>query len=198
MGGCIINTCTLCIIIKKLKKVKMNVSVKLMAIILLGGIATNGFAQTKKQPVKSVVSILEKTPETSVFLGHLKKNNLTGVLNTETVFTIFAPVNSVFEKGTQQPDSGININQVASLPANWCEGFITEGIFDLNAIIEQIRANNWKTQITTKNGAVLWATLDKGAVKLSDEKGNAARIVKYNLPAANGIVHIIEGNLPVQ
>jgi uncharacterized surface protein with fasciclin (FAS1) repeats len=185
-------------LLKKLKKVKMNVSAKLMAMILLTGITANGFAQAKKQPVKSVVSILEKTPETSVFLGHLKKNNLTGVLNTETVFTIFAPANSVFERGTPLPDSSMNINQATPLPTNWCEGFITAGMLDLNAIIEQIRINNWKTQIITKNGNVLWATVENGAVKLSDDKGNAARIVKYNLPAANGVVHIIEGNLPVQ
>lgn len=186
----------------------MKASVKIViAAIFFAGLALNGFAQKAKteektkaqktQP-KTVVSILEKNSMTSDFYSCLKRDKLTEELNSDTkIYTIFAPANSVFTPATPtDPATGMNTVK-PEVPANWAENFIVEGSLDVNALMEQIKANNWKAQITTRNGNTLWATIENGAVKLTDDKGNSARIIKYNYMASNGVVHIIEGQLPL-
>jgi len=183
----------------------MKVSVKiLITAIFFSTLALNGLAQktnkaeqkTKAQP-KTVVSIIEKNPQTTSFYNYLKRDNLTQELNSDKIYTIFAPANSVFNPPATQ-DSGMTTSVMKpEVPANWANGFIVEGAWDVNAIVEKIKANNWKAEIVTRSGSTLWATLENGAVKLTDDKGNSARIVKYNYMASNGVVHIIEGQLPM-
>lgn len=186
----------------------MKASVKIViAAIFFAGTTLTGFAQnaktqgknnTQKAQPKTVASILEKNPQTSDFYNCLKRDKLTQELNSDNkIYTIFAPANSVFAPATPT-DQATGANTVKpDVPANWAENFIVEGSLDVNALMEQIKANNWKAQITAKNGNTFWATIENGAVKLTDDKGNSAKIIKYNYMASNGVVHIIEGQLPM-
>lgn len=164
----------------------MRASVSLTVITLFSFLTLNGFGQKAKTPVKSIVSVLEQNKETSGFYSCFKRGQLAGSLHNEKTYTVFAPANSVLE------------NNAAPGSENWCESFIAEGNLDLNTILEQIRANNWKAPITTRNGSIITATVENGQVKLTDEKGNTARIIKYNLQATNGTVHVIDGALQLK
>lgn len=186
----------------------MKASVKIViAAIFFAGPAINSSAQkvkteektkTQKTQTKTVAAILEKNTLTSDFYSYLKRDKLTEDLNSDTkIYTIFAPANSVFTPATPAGQAtGMNTIK-PEVPANWADSYIVEGSWDVNAIMEQIKANNWKAQLTARNGNTLWATIENGAVKLTDDKGNSARIIKYNYMASNGVVHIIEGQLPM-
>lgn len=186
----------------------MKASVKIViAAIFFSGLALNGSAQKvnteektkiQKTQTKTVAAILEKNTLTSDFYSYLKRDKLTEDLNSDTkIYTIFAPANSVFTPAIPA-DQATGMNTVKpEIPANWADNYIVEGSWDVNAIMEQIKANNWKAQLTARNGNTLWATIENGAVKLTDDKGNSARIIRYNYMASNGVVHIIEGQLPM-
>ncbi|MBL7728808.1 MAG: fasciclin domain-containing protein [Dinghuibacter sp.] len=164
----------------------MRASVRVTVIILFSCLTLGGYSQKTKTPVKTIASVLEQTTETTQFYSCFKKEQITGSLLNEKSYTIFAPANNALDNATVQGAE------------NWCGAFIAEGNFDLNTILEQVRANNWKAPIVTRNGSTITASVENGQVKLTDEKGNSTRIIKYNLQAANGIVHVIDRALQLK
>ena len=62
---------------------------------------------------------------------------------------------------------------------------------DAAAVMSAIKEGKGKAVLTT----VLTGSLDKGKVKLTDEKGNSVFVTATDLKGRNGMIHVIDGVL---
>jgi uncharacterized surface protein with fasciclin (FAS1) repeats len=69
---------------------------------------------------------------------------------------------------------------------------VVAGEFKAAAVIDAIKKNNGKFEITTVQGGKLIASLKGKNVILTDEKGNVATVVLADVAASNGVIHAID------
>lgn len=120
---------------------------------------------------------------------------LDGTLSGAGPFTVFAPTDTAFgalPDGTvdtlMQPANKEALTKVLTY-------HVVSGRMDAAAIQSQIEAGGGTAQLTTVNGQPLTATLVNGNVQLRASSGTIGFVEQADVPASNGIVHIVNGVL---
>jgi len=70
---------------------------------------------------------------------------------------------------------------------------VVSGNIDAAAVVAAIKAGKGKAVLTTVQGGKLTGSLEKGKVKLTDEKGNSVFVTATDLKGTNGVIHVIDG-----
>ncbi|MDQ5886394.1 MAG: hypothetical protein QG628_791 [Patescibacteria group bacterium] len=176
--------------------------VAVAAIVIIGGgifLATNkddkkdssSTSQTQStQPAAKVtiVKVASDTPTLSTLVTAVKAADLVQTLQSEGPFTVFAPTNAAFDAlraGTLdtllKPE---NKDQLAS-------------ILKYHVVSGKVLAADLKDGqiVTTVQGENLTVKLTDGMAYLIDAKGNQIKIVKTDIDAGNGVVHVVDGVL---
>ena len=120
---------------------------------------------------------------------------LVDTLKSAGPFTVFAPVNSAFDK--------LPAGTVATLLKPENKGMLTKiltyhviaGNFDSKAIAKAIKKGNGKAEFTTIAGGKLWAMMDGKSLVLTDEKGGRSTVTIANVRQSNGIIHVVDSVL---
>jgi uncharacterized surface protein with fasciclin (FAS1) repeats len=120
----------------------------------------------------------------------VKAAGLEQTLRGEGPFTVFAPTDEAF----------------AALPAGTIDTLLQDPTGDLSAILtyhvvagavpaaDVVGLNGQK--VTTVNGATFTvAVADDGSVTLTDAAGNQVAVVATDVPATNGVIHVIDAVL---
>lgn len=128
---------------------------------------------------QNIVQLAEATPELSTLVKALTAGGLTGTLAGAGPFTVFAPTNDAFAK--------LDDKALQALLANKAE---------LDKVLEYhvLAANFTMTELMTVKVA---KTLEGDNVNVADPGGNTilvnkAKVVKANIGASNGFVHVID------
>ncbi|MFL6466774.1 MAG: fasciclin domain-containing protein, partial [Pyrinomonadaceae bacterium] len=107
-------------------------------------------------------------------------------------FTVFAPVNSAFDKlpaGTVEtllkPENKATLTKILTY-------HVVAGSFDSKSIVAAIKKGNGRAEFTTVAGGKLWAMVDGKNVVLKDEKGGMATVTIADVRQSNGIIHVID------
>ena len=142
-----------------------------------------------KDPIsdQTVEELLSNYSDLSVFTGLLKKTNLDKLLSEKGPFTVFAPTNEAFSflpSGSftylQQPQNGLILKQF--LKYQIAQGNITTNLMSN------------KAHLISLNGQESVEIIDSNNFSILDAKGNKTLILKSNLRAKNGVIHIV-GNV---
>ena len=120
------------------------------------------------------------------------ERELVDTLASKGPFTVFAPVNSAFDKlpaGTVdtllKPENKAMLTKVLTY-------HVLPGNFDSTAVVAAIKAGNGKAEFTTVAGGKLKAMLKDGKVVLKDEKGNYSTVTTADVRQSNGVIHVID------
>lgn len=148
--------------------------------------------EIEEEKVGTIVDVAISNDNFTTLVAAVKAADLVGTLSSEGPFTVFAPVNSAFDKlpeGTVEnllkPESKETLTSILTY-------HVVSGKFNAEAVIGAINDNNGKFEVKTVQGEMLTASLVDGKVILTDAKGNTSTVVMTDVEASNGIIHAID------
>lgn len=153
-------------------------------------ISSAAFAQKK-----DIVDIAIGSEAHTTLVASVKAADLVATLKSDGPFTIFAPVNEAFNKlpaGTVE--FLLKAENKATL-AKILTYHVVAGNLDAKAVLAAIKKGNGSVTLKTVSGGRLTASLDKGKVKLMDEKGGYSFVTVTDLKGSNGVIHVIDSVL---
>ncbi len=166
----------------------MKKSIFVISTLVLFFIVQTVSAQKTK---KDIVDVAVSVDDFSTLVTALKAADLVGALKGDGPFTVFAPTNDAFGK--------IDSKTLNSLlePANKeklsaiLTYHVVSGKIAATDVVNALKKGNGKTELTTLNGAKFKVIKKDGKIWLKDQKGNYSQIVKTDVMAKNGVIHII-------
>jgi uncharacterized surface protein with fasciclin (FAS1) repeats len=149
--------------------------------------SSDSSVQPAETSSKTVVDIAASNPDFSTLAKAVDAAGLTGTLAGAGPFTVFAPTNEAFAKlpaGTPasllKPENKEQLSAILTyhvVPAKVMAADVTPGT------------------VKTVNGAELTINVDGSNVLITDGQGNTAKVVKTDIEASNGVVHVIDAVL---
>ncbi len=163
------------------------------ALFILSTVAIFLFAQTTKaQQSKDIVDIAVSVDDFSTLVTALKAADLVGALKGDGPFTVFAPVNTGFEKidpntleALLQPENKEKLSSILTY-------HVVPGKLAASDVAAALENGGGKAELTTLNGGMVTAMSKDGVIYLKDAGGNYSKIAKTDVMASNGVIHIIE------
>ncbi len=162
----------------------------ILLVSVIGLFATN---QVKAQMnLESIVEIAASNADFSTLVTALKAADLVGALQGDGPFTVFAPVNSGFEKIDANTLNSLLEPKNKEKLASILTYHVVAGKLDAKAVAAALKSGNGKAELTTLNGAVLTAVAKDGGIYLMDQGGNYSKVMSTDVMASNGVIHVIE------
>ncbi|WP_266202790.1 fasciclin domain-containing protein [Pontibacter kalidii] len=128
----------------------------------------------------SIVALAQQTPELSTFLELIKAADMVTILESPAPYTVFAPTNAAFDA---LPAGTV---EVLKQPGNQLE---LQRIIQSHVLPNRITTDEMQDNMPmmTAYGEEVIATRNGGTLKV----GNAT-VLKSDIQASNGIVHIVD------
>lgn len=165
--------------------------------ILLAACGTTGSSSNASSPVASpaatpaatqnIVQIAAGNTDLSTLVAAVKAAGLVDTLSGAGPFTVFAPTNEAFAAlpaGTL--DSLLKPENKSTLAS-----ILTYHVVSGSVFAKDVKAGG----VMTVNGTKFTVSIDNGSVFITDGKGNKAKIVKTDISATNGVIHVIDAVL---
>ncbi|MEP9401831.1 fasciclin domain-containing protein [Sphingomonas sp. VNH70] len=146
-------------------------------------------------PTATIVANASKASNLTTLVKAVQAAGLTGTLSGPGPFTVFAPTDEAFGRlapGTL--DTLLKPEQKASL-TKVLTYHVVAGKLDAAALKSQIEAGGGTATLTTVEGQPIKATLENGALVLTDVGGAKSYVTQYDVPQSNGVVHVVNGVL---
>lgn len=139
-----------------------------------------------------IVEVAVSVDDFSTLVSALQAAELVTALQGDGPFTVFAPVNAGFAKIDSNTLNSLlapeNQEQLSAILTY----HVVAGKIDAATVAAALEAGNGKAELTTLNGATLTAVAKDGGIFLMDQNGNYSMIVKTDVMASNGVIHVIE------
>jgi uncharacterized surface protein with fasciclin (FAS1) repeats len=164
----------------------MNLIMKITAIASFLAISINATSQT------TIVDIAVSSKDHSTLVAAVKAAGLVETLNSAGPFTVFAPVNSAFDKLPAGTVETLLKPENMALLTSILTYHVVAGNIDAAAVVAAIKAGNGKASLQTVSGKKLVASIENGNVILTDEKGGKATVTATDLKGSNGVIHVID------
>ena len=140
----------------------------------------------------TIVGVAVGNENFTTLVAAVKAAELVDVLSAKGPFTVFAPVNTAFDKlpeGTVasllKPENKETLTAILTY-------HVVAGKVMAADVVAAIKANNGNYTIPTVQGGTLTASIKDGGVILTDEKGNTSKVVMTDVAASNGVIHAID------
>lgn len=141
---------------------------------------------------KNIVENAVNSKDHTTLVAAVKAAGLVETLSSKGPFTVFAPVNSAFDKlpaGTVEtllkPENKATLTKILTY-------HVVAGNFDAKAVMKAIKKGNGKAEFTTVAGGKLSAMIEDGKVVLMDEKGGKSTVTIADVRQSNGVIHVID------
>jgi uncharacterized surface protein with fasciclin (FAS1) repeats len=188
-----------------LKSVKTVAAAAAIGVAAFGAATSMTAAQTENTvmvggapmfPSKTIVDNAVNSKDHTTLVAAVKAAGLVDTLKSPGPFTVFAPVNTAFEKlpaGTVntllKPENKKTLTGVLTY-------HVVPGRFSAEELMEKAGGTMGKFTLKTVQGGTL--TVEKvsdGKLSVTDSKGNKANITISNVLQSNGVIHVIDGVL---
>ena len=137
--------------------------------------------------MQNIVQIAAGNPDFSTLVAAVKAAGLVDTLSGPGPFTVFAPTNEAF--------AALPAGTLDSLLKPENKGTLTS-ILTYHVVSGSVFAKDVKAGgVMTVNGAKFTISIDNGSVFITDGKGNKAKVVKTDIAATNGVIHVIDAVL---
>ena len=110
-------------------------------------------------------------------------------------FTVFAPVNQAFELVDQDSLNSLSLNRNQAQLQSLLKRHMVSGKIDAAKLSELY--NGGTRTLETVSGISLKLRRSGGGFQLTDPEGNKARVIKVDIAASNGVLHLVDGVLGV-
>ena len=147
-------------------------------------------------PSKNIVENAVNSADHTTLVAAVQAAGLVDTLASAGPFTVFAPVNAAFAElpaGTVEtllkPENKATLTAVLTY-------HVVAGKVSAADVVAAIKAGGGKATLTTVQGGMLTATMNGPMnVVVTDENGNSANIVTYDVMQSNGVIHVIDAVL---
>ena len=166
----------------------MKKTIQILSLVIAFVCTTTLSAQKSADIVDTAASV----KDFSTLVAAVKAADLVDALKGEGPFTVFAPTNAAFKKlpeGTVksllQPENKDKLQAVLTY-------HVVKGNLMAADVIAALEKNKGKMRVETLSGKKITVALEDGKVKLYDNNGNVATVVKTDVETSNGTIHIID------
>lgn len=143
----------------------------------------------------NIVENAVNSKDHTTLVAAVKAAGLVDTLASAGPFTVFAPVNSAFEKlpaGTVEtllkPENKGTLTKILTY-------HVIAGNFSAKDVIGAIKKGNGTAEFTTVAGGKLKAMLVGKSVVLMDEKGGKSTVTIADVKQSNGVIHVVDSVL---
>ena len=143
-------------------------------------------------PAKNIVENAVNSADHTTLVAAVKAAGLVETLSGPGPFTVFAPVNTAFDKlpmGTVdtllRPENKDTLVKVLTY-------HVVAGRLSAADLAKQIKAGKGKAMLKTVSGGTLWAGMHGKAVMLTDEKGGMSMVTQADVFQSNGVIHVVD------
>lgn len=144
---------------------------------------------------KDIIDNAVNSADHTTLVAAVKAAGLVDTLKGKGPFTVFAPVNSAFDKlpaGTVdtllKPENKATLTKILTY-------HVVAGNLDSKAVARAIKKGNGKAELTTVAGGKLFASMSGSDVIITDEKGGTAKVTIADVRQSNGVIHVIDSVL---
>lgn len=142
-----------------------------------------------QEGLDDVIVTAEGNPELSTFALQMNAVNLSETLGEgDGPYTIFAPSNLAYSLLAPNVEDEILKTDNETV----IRYMVTEGELTAEELRERIEMAGGEYQLEMLQGENITATLEGETIVLQDGLGNTANISNADLPASNGVVHVID------
>ena len=141
---------------------------------------------------KNIVENAVNSKDHTTLVAAVKAAGLVDTLMSKGPFTVFAPVNSAFDKlpaGTVEmvlkPENKATLVKILTY-------HVVAGNMDSKAIAKAIKKGKGKAEFTTVAGGKLYASMDGKNLILTDEKGGKSMVTIADVKQSNGVIHVVD------
>ena len=141
---------------------------------------------------KNIVENALNSPDHTTLVAAVKAAGLVETLAGKGPFTVFAPVNSAFDKlpaGTVEtllkPENKDMLTQILTY-------HVVPGKMDAKKIMSAIKKGGGTASFKTVSGNTLTASMSGNMVVLRDEKGGMSTVTIANVMQSNGVIHVVD------
>jgi len=146
-------------------------------------------------PTKNIIENAVNSADHTTLVAALKAAGLVDTLSGPGPFTVFAPVNSAFDKlpaGTVgnllKPENKPTLVMILTY-------HVVAGRLSAADIAKQIQAGKGEAALKTVSGGTLWATMDGKFIVLKDGKGSMSKVTQSDVFQSNGVIHVVDSVL---
>jgi len=143
-------------------------------------------------PSKDIIDNAVNSKDHTTLVAAVKAAGLVETLKGDGPFTVFAPVNSAFDKlpkGTVdnllKPENKATLTKVLTY-------HVVAGRLDSKELASKIKEGGGKAELTTIEGGKLWIMKSGPKFILKDTKGGMAAITIKDVYQKNGVIHVID------
>lgn len=141
---------------------------------------------------KNIVENAVNSKDHTTLVAAVQAAGLVDTLKSAGPFTVFAPVNSAFDKlpaGTVEtvlkPENKALLTKILTY-------HVLAGKFDSKAIAKAIKKGKGKAEFSTVSGGKLYASMEGKNLILTDEKGGRSMVTIANVKQSNGVIHVVD------
>lgn len=180
---------------------KLFLGMIVLAFSVVGVSAQGGMMKSDGNPMvggapmyktKNIVENAMNSKDHTTLVAAVQAAGLVDTLKSKGPFTVFAPVNSAFEKlpaGTvdslMKPDMKGMLTKVLTY-------HVVAGKMDSKAIAKAIKNGNGMATFTTVAGGKLTAMMEGNMLVLTDEKGGKSMVTIADVRQSNGVIHVVD------
>lgn len=165
----------------------MKILISRLSLILAFIVASNVNAQSSKDIVETASSL----DDFSTLVTAVKAAELVEVLQSDGPFTVFAPLNSAFEKLPEaaladllKPENKGSLQKVLTY-------HVIKGNLMAKDVLAALEKNGGKMSVETVSGDSFTVMLKDGNVAIMDSNSNVSTVVKTDVKTSNGVIHVI-------
>ena len=149
--------------------------------VLIAAALAGPAGATSMSSTPNIVQVAASNPQFSTLVRLVKSAGLVKALSGKTKLTVFAPTNAAFAKVPKKTLTALAHNKKAL--AAVLEYHVVKGALTARQIEKH-------KKLTTLQGASVSVTVKHGSVYI-----NRAKVIKANVKASNGIIHVINAVL---
>lgn len=144
---------------------------------------------------KNIVENAVNSADHTTLVAAVKAAGLVDTLASAGPFTVFAPVNSAFEKlpaGTVdtllKPENKATLTKILTY-------HVVAGNINAKAVLKAIKKGGGKAELKTVAGGKITAMLEGKKVVIMDEKGGKSYVTIADVKQSNGVIHVVDSVL---
>jgi uncharacterized surface protein with fasciclin (FAS1) repeats len=142
---------------------------------------------------KDIVDNAVNSADHTTLVAAVKAAGLVDTLKSKGPFTVFAPVNSAFDKlpmGTVEtllkPENKATLTKVLTY-------HVVPGRYDAKALMGLIQKGNGSASLKTASGGTLTFKMNGSkSINVMDEKGGVSMVTIANVYQSNGVIHVVD------
>lgn len=146
---------------------------------------------TAQKTNKDIVDVAVSVDDFSTLVTALKAADLVGALKGDGPFTVFAPTNDAFGKIDSKTLNSllepVNKEKLTSILTY----HVVSGKLAAGDVVNALKKGNGKAEVGTLNGSKIQVIKKDGKIWLKDQNGTYSQIVKTDVMAKNGVIHVI-------